>query len=51
MVGLGRHEATQLACPVEPDEDLAQEPLVSRRFAARLDRFDRDFGDGSRDIR
>ena len=48
---LGGDEAAQLTRSIQPDEDLAEDPLVAGGFAAGLDRLDRDIGDGPGDVR
>ena len=41
----------QVAGPVEPDQDLAEQPLEARRLAARLERLDRGLGHGPGGLR
>ena len=43
-------EATQLAGPVEPDQDLAEEPLLARRLAPGAERLDGRVEDDPRGI-
>ena len=47
VAGVGRDEAPELAGPIEPDEDLAEQPLVAGRLAAGLEDLDGGVGDGS----
>ena len=44
-------EPAQLAGPVEPDQDLAEEPLVARRLAAGAQGLDRRLGHGPGRVR
>jgi len=49
-VALGCDESAQLAGSIEPDEDLPEEPLVTGRLAAGLDRLDGHVGDRPRHV-
>src|SRR4029077_17799279 len=43
--GLCRDEAPQLAGPIQPNENLAEQPLVAGGLAARLEQLDGGLGD------
>ena len=45
-----RDEPAELARPVEPDQDLAEEPIGGGGLAARLEALDRDVDDGVPDV-
>src|SRR5687768_12340244 len=50
FVVLAGNEPPELARPVEPDEDLAEEPFVPCRFATGFQGLHRDLGHRSRDV-
>ena len=60
VVGGGRVRAGRRECPggqpanlpgpIEPDQDLAEQPLVARRLAPGAQRLDRDLGHGPRGV-